>query len=133
MHPISKIQKPLSQKLLIAGTFVCGGLIIIFSCLRLNAILQIDLTSIDLTWNYTGTFLWSAIEVNIAIFSVCLPTLRPFYRFLRTGTFVDLSLSGSSQAGGSFGRTVPSSSNHTSPKKWESSQVEEIDRSGSWD
>jgi hypothetical protein len=61
--------------------------VIEFSALRLNALIHVNLTSIDLSWNFTDTLVWSAAEVNIAVVSVCLPTLRPLYTFVTTGSF----------------------------------------------
>jgi hypothetical protein len=86
MRPIYQIQVHRTQRFLVAGTFLCGGLVLTFSCLRLNALLSLDLLSIDLVWSYVDTWNWTAMGVHVAIISVCLPTLRPFYRFLRVGS-----------------------------------------------
>jgi hypothetical protein len=57
------------------------------SCVRFALIVNLDSTSIDLSWNLTDTFIWSSVELNIGIVSGCLPCCRPVYNYIRTGSF----------------------------------------------
>lgn len=83
MSPIAAMQKALSEKLFFAAIFLCGGLVIVFSGLRLHSLLNVDPTSVDLTWIYTYIFFWSLVEMQGAVFSACLPTLFPLFRLVR--------------------------------------------------
>lgn len=45
--------------------------------------------------SYFGVAVWSAVEVNVAVISACLPTLRPLFQSLgRTFTSLGSSFSG---------------------------------------
>ena len=48
---------------------------IVASIIRLVEIVSMSQT--DITWSYYGVAIWSVIEVNVAVISTCLPTLRP--------------------------------------------------------
>jgi hypothetical protein len=90
LMPISivwKMQANVSQKLLLIGSFMVGSSAIVFSIFRLTFLYDIDTKSVDLTWNFTDVLIWTLVEANVSIIAVCLPTLRPIYRFLMTGKF----------------------------------------------
>lgn len=45
------------------------------SIIRVPYIARLSL--VDQTWFDVGGFIWSVVELNVAIVSACLPTLRP--------------------------------------------------------
>ncbi|KAM0796944.1 hypothetical protein BDR22DRAFT_811162 [Usnea florida] len=74
---IFRLHRTQAQKIALAGIFLLGSFIIIISIVRLVALVQVDLTSPDLDWNFVFVGIWSAIEYNMAIVCACLPSLRP--------------------------------------------------------
>lgn len=36
----------------------------------------------DMTWTYQGVGLWTAVEIDVAVISACLPLIRPTLQFL---------------------------------------------------
>ncbi|KAK4691009.1 hypothetical protein P7C71_g5907, partial [Lecanoromycetidae sp. Uapishka_2] len=55
--------------------------VIVFMCVCCISIVRIttlqDYNPVDPTWNCVSIFLWTTVESSIAIFSACLPTMRP--------------------------------------------------------
>lgn len=47
------------------------------SIIRVPYIARLSL--VDQTWFDVNGFIWSAVELNVAIVSACLPTLRPLF------------------------------------------------------
>lgn len=41
-----------------------------------------NLTQVDVTWNYADAAVWSAVEPNVAVISACLPMLRPVLKLI---------------------------------------------------
>jgi hypothetical protein len=37
----------------------------------------------DPTWSLVDTYIWSSLELNVAVISACLPTLRPLFTAVR--------------------------------------------------
>lgn len=74
---IFRLHRTQAQKIALAGIFLLGGFIIIISIVRLVAVVQVDLTSPDLNWNFVFVAIWTAIEFDMAIVCACLPSLRP--------------------------------------------------------
>jgi len=60
--------------------FLLGSFVIVASILRLALLFNEDLN--DPTWGLVNAFTWSNIEVDIAVLSACLPTLRPIFQKL---------------------------------------------------
>ncbi|QYS93196.1 Epl1/Sm1 [Trichoderma simmonsii] len=65
---ITKLQLPKGQKWALAGIFLVGLFVTIVSIVRLHYLLQGNLTSPDITWNFVDIALWSVLEGNVAIF-----------------------------------------------------------------
>lgn len=84
---ITKLQLPKGQKWALAGIFLVGLFVTIVSIVRLNYLLQGNLTSPDITWNFVDIALWSVLEGNVAIFCACLPFLRPVLSRFTFGIF----------------------------------------------
>ena len=68
------------QCLRASETNICVHSVIIASGLRIYYLLGMDL--MDMTWSYQGVGLWTAVEIDVAIISACLPLIRPTLRFL---------------------------------------------------
>ena len=81
---IWRLNRPTSQKVALGGIFVLGGLfvilctqnqltlanlgsVIIVSIVRLVALVDVDLHSPDLDWNFAPIGVWTETESNIAI------------------------------------------------------------------
>lgn len=71
---------------------------------------RLDTTSPDVTWNFAPIGIWAAAEVNLAVMAckcacyddvsvlndlslACLPSLRPIWRLLTTGSLKSLQIS----------------------------------------
>ncbi|KAM0450434.1 hypothetical protein ACHAO4_006410 [Trichoderma viride] len=65
---ITTLQLPRGQKWALAGIFCVGLFVTIVSIVRLHYLLQGNLTSPDITWNFVNIALWSVVEGNTAIF-----------------------------------------------------------------
>ncbi|CAH0046672.1 unnamed protein product [Clonostachys solani] len=55
--------------------FSLGIFITITSCIRLQYISRFGL-SVNPTWDYTETIVWTGIELSVSIIVVCLPAMR---------------------------------------------------------
>ncbi|KAL8726561.1 MAG: hypothetical protein Q9181_005998 [Wetmoreana brouardii] len=82
---ISRLHRTTAQKIALAGIFLLGGFIIIISILRLVSLVDTDLNSPDLDWNFAFVGVWAATEGNMAIVCACLPSLRPILTMITTG------------------------------------------------
>ncbi|KAK3176192.1 hypothetical protein OEA41_007515 [Lepraria neglecta] len=85
MREVWRLQMAPRQKFMISGMFLLGGFVCI-AMLRVYFMLSMDPK--DLTWTYVGLVVWTVVELNTAIISACLPTLRPLIQYLlpRFGT-----------------------------------------------
>jgi hypothetical protein len=43
---------------------------------------------VDMTWTYQGVGLWTAVELDVAVISACLPLSRPTLEFLVPSSIV---------------------------------------------
>lgn len=97
--PVSNVwqlQMPLRQKILVSGLFLLGGFVCISSGVRLYIVLSMNFNNhADSSWNYYGVAVWSAAEINTAVISACLPTIRPVLQ-LGVTVFHSLRLSSKS-------------------------------------
>ncbi|CAG8977806.1 hypothetical protein HYALB_00010891 [Hymenoscyphus albidus] len=76
------LQLPTKRKLAVGGMFFLGATVCIAGIARL-VIFERDLPtfgSMDQRYVAADTIVWSYIEASLAIFSVCLPTLRPLFQ-----------------------------------------------------
>ncbi|KAI6081657.1 hypothetical protein F4821DRAFT_23082 [Hypoxylon rubiginosum] len=70
---VSKLQLRLSKKLTVIGIFLLGAFVCVVSILRLTAIWVPPYIRGD----FSRTFLWSTMQLGIAIICSCLPTYGP--------------------------------------------------------
>ncbi|USW55954.1 hypothetical protein Slin15195_G092730 [Septoria linicola] len=72
---LRKLQLPRRQKWALMAVFALAGLVVIVSILRLPSLYHL-MSSKDITWESPLAYIFSAIEINVAIICSCLPTLR---------------------------------------------------------
>ncbi|KGO67163.1 hypothetical protein PITC_020690 [Penicillium italicum] len=72
-----------SQKALLSGVFLVGGLTLIFSCFRLQAMIRLVDLGPDITYNQVPVIVWTCIEAAVGITAACLPNLRPLFKLGR--------------------------------------------------
>ncbi|MCJ1261267.1 hypothetical protein MMC22_001131 [Lobaria immixta] len=94
--PVRKVwhlKMSLKSKIMVSGLFLLGGFVCVVSGVRLYFLLALDQN--DISWSYYGVAVWSVVEVNVAVISACLPTLRPLFQSVgRTLTSFGSSFSG---------------------------------------
>ncbi|MCJ1235776.1 hypothetical protein MMC14_003747 [Varicellaria rhodocarpa] len=90
--PIGKVwnlQMSMQSKVAVSGIFLLGGFVVVASTLRLKFLFDIEET--DVTWSWYGVAVWSAIELNVAVVSACLPTMRPLVQAIVASPVVSCS------------------------------------------
>ncbi|KAF3765299.1 putative integral membrane protein, partial [Cryphonectria parasitica EP155] len=75
MRDVWRLQLQLRSKIAVSVMFVLGSFVIIASGLRIKFMLSMN--EDDMTWSYVGVGLWTAVEIDVAVVSSCLPTMRP--------------------------------------------------------
>ncbi|KAL6721256.1 hypothetical protein ACLMJK_000358 [Lecanora helva] len=85
MPYIWRLHRTIPQKIALAGIFALGGFVIIISIVRLATLVQIDLKSPDLDYNFAMVGVWTITEGNMAIVSACLPSHRPILNLVLYG------------------------------------------------
>ncbi|KAK5991553.1 hypothetical protein PT974_09837 [Cladobotryum mycophilum] len=83
---IYTIRLPFPQKLGLVSVFLVGAFVIIISIVRLVYLMELDLASLDITWNFVNVSMWSSLEGNLAIVCACLPSLKPLFDLVFNGT-----------------------------------------------
>lgn len=68
-----RLRTTASQKGVLTGIFVCAGFVCIISIIRLVVLSR--LASVDVTWNYVNSAIWSAAEPSMGVISACTPSL----------------------------------------------------------
>ncbi|KAJ5765374.1 hypothetical protein N7520_004933 [Penicillium odoratum] len=90
---------PKTQKILLSGVFLIGGLTLIFDIVRLWVMIELTKAGPDITYNQAPTAMWTCLEAAVAIVGACLPNLRPLFKFSTRGFWTQLRSSrGSSKA-----------------------------------
>ncbi|KAI0010038.1 hypothetical protein F4779DRAFT_579779 [Xylariaceae sp. FL0662B] len=88
-YQVWNLQMRPAQKAAVGGIFLLGAFVIIVSCIRLKAV--VDLAKAGADADYTvligQCWIWSDIESATAIICACLPTLQPLTRLLFGGVF----------------------------------------------
>ncbi|KAJ5387566.1 hypothetical protein N7509_010107 [Penicillium cosmopolitanum] len=91
---------PKSQKVMLSGVFIVGGLTLIFDCVRLWRMIILSRSGPDITFNQAPVVLWTCVEAAVGIVAACLPNLRPLFKIGRPGFWSQLR-SGSKGSGNS--------------------------------
>ena len=77
IHPVSKLELPLSQRIALIGIFMLGGIVCIVSMYRVTTLAAIDAT--NLAFTLRGPAVLGNVEMATSVISASLPTLRPLY------------------------------------------------------
>ncbi|KAJ5086426.1 integral membrane protein [Penicillium alfredii] len=123
--PIAKTQKGL-----LSGVFLVGGLTLIFDIVRLVEMIKLTKAGPDITYNQVPTVMWTCTEAAVGIVAACLPNLRPLFRVGGRGFWSQLR-SSSNRSGKSHLNTTTNTdtstcvSHTTSNKRVESPSVTE--------
>lgn len=124
MPLIWRLQKAVTQRILISGIFLLGSFVCMISIIRLTILLTTDFSSIDEPWNGADFTMWCNVEANIAIVSGCLPSLRPVLRAIGSQIF---TLYQKYQFWSRFGynSSVPSAKRYSNSSRQKESGVQE--------
>ncbi|CAG7918512.1 unnamed protein product [Penicillium olsonii] len=80
MHVVWTLPIPKSQKALLCGVFLVGGLTLVFSVFRLQAMIRLADLGPDITYNQVPVVVWTCVEAAVGITAACLPNLRPLFK-----------------------------------------------------
>ncbi|KIW17983.1 hypothetical protein PV08_02269 [Exophiala spinifera] len=84
---IYRLKLPLKQKLALYSLFALGFLACIFGVIRLVLLNKLLNDTFDFTWLLWEMWIWSVVELYVAIFAASAPALKPFLqRFLSIST-----------------------------------------------
>ncbi|KAL9064995.1 MAG: hypothetical protein Q9157_007634 [Trypethelium eluteriae] len=100
MYQVWQLNLPRAQKLAVCGIFAIGIFDIGVAISRFVFIIQFELNllkSLDVTWTFVNTQIWSAVEINTGIICSSLASLRPLLNLILYGS-VDRPDSGSSRS-----------------------------------
>ncbi|ETS78656.1 hypothetical protein PFICI_08509 [Pestalotiopsis fici W106-1] len=97
------------NKLNIVVMFSLGFFILLTSCIRLRYIVLFART-VNPTWDYTDTLIWTALEVNVSIIVISLPAIRVYLSKYLPKVFGSTVASGSESASHPHSRSHGSSS-----------------------
>lgn len=68
-----------------------GCFVNVVSIVRLCILMSLNLSSSDVTFNFSEVVIWSVVEVNCGLICACLPSLRPAFTRLGLGRVFGLS------------------------------------------
>lgn len=74
-----------NQKITLTAIFVVGGFVCVCSIIRLVVLSRLQ--DVDLTWNYINAAIWTATEPSMGVISACLPSMRPLFNRIFSGTY----------------------------------------------
>ncbi|CRK13331.1 Satratoxin biosynthesis SC1 cluster protein 4 like [Verticillium longisporum] len=100
---ILRLQLSAVHRVALTGIFSLGIFVTVISVVRLVNILDVDLASPDVTWNFVGAVVWTNTEANGAIVACCLPSLRPVLSLALRGTVRSTAPSAERKMGSSTG------------------------------
>ncbi|KAH6609147.1 putative PTH11-type G-protein coupled receptor protein [Trichoderma cornu-damae] len=64
------------RKLGVGMMFCVGAFVTVVSVLRLRSIIKFGSDSLNPTWDFYDVSFWSALEINVGLICVCLPSFR---------------------------------------------------------
>ncbi|KAL8654747.1 MAG: hypothetical protein Q9226_003311 [Calogaya cf. arnoldii] len=83
---IWQLHLPKAQKLGLTSIFILGIFVIGVSIARFTFIINLDLASPDITWNFVNVQIWTGVESHVGIICACLPSLRPLLNLVLYGS-----------------------------------------------
>ncbi|KAL8821621.1 MAG: hypothetical protein Q9223_000364 [Gallowayella weberi] len=81
-----QLHLPKAQKLGLTSVFILGVFVIGVSIARFTFIINLDLASPDITWNFVNVQIWTGVESHVGIICACLPSLRPLLNLVLFGS-----------------------------------------------
>ncbi|KAL6822813.1 heterokaryon incompatibility domain-containing protein [Trichoderma sp. SZMC 28015] len=75
----------MSQKIATACVFMLGIFVLVVSIVRFVFVLELDLSTVDVTWDECTEMKWTGVEVNIGTVCACLPSLKPLLNLILYG------------------------------------------------
>ncbi|RDW60639.1 hypothetical protein BP6252_12022 [Coleophoma cylindrospora] len=94
-----------AQKIALISIFTLGTFIVVISATRLAYVLHLDLVSVDITWHFNNTEIWTTLEAYIAIICACLPSLKPIISLVFKSAFASRKATSNSNLNGSTQRS----------------------------
>ncbi|KAF4978639.1 hypothetical protein FZEAL_5042 [Fusarium zealandicum] len=91
---VMKMHLPLSQKLAVVGLFTSGAIVCVASVFVLIQSINFNPRTREMPREMAANMMWAAVEINMAVFSACLPMLRPIFRKLIPGLTTEESTHG---------------------------------------
>ncbi|KAI8654098.1 hypothetical protein NCS56_01366400 [Fusarium sp. Ph1] len=82
---VAKMHLPWSKKLAVAGLFMSGIIVCIASVFILIQAIHYDPNTREFPREIAPSMIWGGVEINVAVFSACLPMLRPIFQRLIPG------------------------------------------------
>ncbi|KAJ0128302.1 Uncharacterized protein HZ326_28606 [Fusarium oxysporum f. sp. albedinis] len=83
---IWSLQLRTTQKIAVSGIFALGLFVTTVSFVRLYYVVELDFSSVDITWLFSEAMMWTTIELNVGTVCACLPSLRPILDLAMYGT-----------------------------------------------
>ncbi|CAF9938603.1 MAG: hypothetical protein ALECFALPRED_007745 [Alectoria fallacina] len=103
-----------------------GDSVCIVSIIRIITFTRVD--PADITWNFVGVAIWSAVEPIVGIFGACLPSLRPLISHLLDNNAYRSFVASTSKT---FQSSISSSSvlksNQSKSKNWDSTSFARLE------
>lgn len=100
-----------SSKIQLGALMSFGFFVCIASFVRMTTLFNFN-TVTDITWEMTRSHIWSMIETNIGIITVCAPTIKPIFTLHIWGRILGISPTSSSTGRSrSGGRSLPDNPN----------------------
>lgn len=75
---VFNLRMPMRKKWELAGLFGLGLFVCVASFVRITTLFGFNVEP-DPTWVTVNSHIWSMIEVNVGIITVCIPTIKPFF------------------------------------------------------
>lgn len=73
---LASLNIPRLQKFALILIFSLGLVVVGAACMRLHWVIKVTLHTYDVTWDGYQLWIWTAVEVNLAVVCGCAPTCR---------------------------------------------------------
>ncbi|KAL9076404.1 MAG: hypothetical protein Q9157_003692 [Trypethelium eluteriae] len=106
------IQVSRARRLALMGIFSVGIFVTVVSIVRLWLVSHSKADSIDFTFELAYLYIWTIVELDIAIICACMPLLRPYFNIVIFGKVNAAGFSNHANRSAPFtrGRTKPAQS-----------------------
>ncbi|KAF8444309.1 hypothetical protein BGX38DRAFT_1198103 [Terfezia claveryi] len=111
LRVVWKLMASRSSKLQLSAMMMFGFFICIASFVRMTTLVNFN-TVTDVTWAMVGSHIWSMIEINVGIVTICAPAIKPIFTRSVWGHVLGLKPNSSSAVRSrNGGRSLPDNSN----------------------